>query len=77
MNILKKVTSLATLLLLGLTVCAQQAAGQVNEDTDFMNSNGKIYVVVAVIVVIMIALFLYLFSLDKKISKMEKDQHQQ
>jgi protein-S-isoprenylcysteine O-methyltransferase Ste14 len=40
---------------------------------DLMRSNGKIYVVVAVCVTILIGLFLYILSVDRKISKIEKD----
>jgi CcmD family protein len=43
------------------------------EPTDFMNSNGKIYVVMAVVIIIVLGLFLYLVNLDKKIKKLEKD----
>ncbi|WP_394803147.1 CcmD family protein [Membranihabitans marinus] len=39
---------------------------------DFMHSMGKMYVVVAVILVILLGLFYYLYSLEKKISKLEK-----
>jgi CcmD family protein len=42
------------------------------ESTDFMRSNGKIYVVMAVVVVILLGLFFYVYSLDRKISKLEK-----
>jgi hypothetical protein len=38
-----------------------------------MRSNGKIYVVVAVLLTIMIGLVLYIISVDKKISKLEKE----
>jgi hypothetical protein len=38
-----------------------------------MRSNGKIYVVVAVMLTILIGLILYLISLDRKISKLEKE----
>lgn len=41
------------------------------EDTDFMRSMGKMYVVVAVIVAIFIGIVIYLISLDRKISKLE------
>ncbi|AYD49397.1 CcmD family protein [Arachidicoccus soli] len=41
---------------------------------DFMESNGKIYVVVAVVLVIIIGLFLYLFNLDRKLSRLEKEE---
>jgi CcmD family protein len=39
-----------------------------------MRSNGKIYVVVAVLSMVLIGLFIYLFSLDRKISKLEKEK---
>lgn len=51
---------------------AQQQTDSTNAPTDFMNSNGKIYVVVAVVLVILIGLFIYLINLDNKISKLEK-----
>lgn len=38
-----------------------------------MRANGKIYVVVAVVVTILLGLILYLISLDKKISRLEKE----
>ena len=41
------------------------------EPTDFMNSNGKIYVVMAVVVIIVLGLFLYLINLDRKMKKLE------
>jgi hypothetical protein len=40
---------------------------------DLMRSNGKIYVVVAVCLTILIGLFIYVFLVDRKISKIEKD----
>ncbi len=60
-----------------LYVSAQDKAGGITrseEPTDFMRSNGKIYVVVAVIVIILIGLFLYLYNLDKKITALEKTE---
>ncbi|QEC54253.1 CcmD family protein [Anseongella ginsenosidimutans] len=42
------------------------------EMADALRQSGKIYVVVAVIAVIFAGLAIYLFSLDKKISKIEK-----
>jgi CcmD family protein len=41
---------------------------------DVMRSNGKIYIVVAVCLTILIGLFLYVFSVDRKIAKIEKEQ---
>jgi CcmD family protein len=43
------------------------------EMADTMRSNGRIYVVVAVVLLILIGLFLYLLRLDRKISKLEKE----
>lgn len=42
------------------------------EMADALRQSGKIYVVVAVIAVIFAGLAIYLFTLDKKISKIEK-----
>lgn len=38
-----------------------------------MRSNGKIYVVVAVLITILFGILLYVVSLDRKISKLEKE----
>lgn len=43
------------------------------EMADLMRSNGKIYIVVAVCLTILIGLFLYVWSVDKKVSKLEKE----
>ncbi|HEX5653329.1 MAG TPA: hypothetical protein VFX58_09655 [Chitinophagaceae bacterium] len=43
------------------------------EMADQMRSNGRIYVVVAVMLTILIGLVLYLVRLDRKISKLEKE----
>ncbi len=52
-----------------LSVYAQDAAA--NANTDVMRSNGKIYVVMAVVATIVTGLFIYVYSIDKKISKLE------
>ena len=60
--------------LLLLTVINQaQTDGNKVEMADTMRSNGRIYVVVAVVVVILIGLVLYLVRLDKKITRLEKE----
>ena len=47
---------------------------QPKEDTlELMRSNGKIYVVVASCFIIVAGLFLYAFLIDRKISKLEKE----
>lgn len=75
MNILRKALALALTFGMTSALFAQTTGTAASED--FMNSNGKIYVVVAVIVVIVIALFAYLFYLDRKIARMEKEHDQQ
>lgn len=46
------------------------------EMADGLRSSGKIYVVVAVIVTLFAGLVLYIISLDRKISKLEKESDQ-
>ena len=43
------------------------------EMADTMRANGKIYVVVGIIIIILVGLIVYLFTIDKKISKLEKE----
>ncbi len=47
-------------------------AGNV-EMAEGMMSNGKIYVVVAVVLIILAGLLLYVVSLDRKVTKLEKE----
>jgi hypothetical protein len=61
------------ILLLSLLTTVSFAQDNKTEMADLMRSNGRIYVVVAVVVIILMGLILYLFRLDKKISKLEKD----
>lgn len=60
------------ILFLSFCLAAFAQQGEKVEMADAMRSNGKIYVVVAVVVAILIGLFIYLFSLDRKISRIEK-----
>lgn len=70
---MNKLIKIALVLMMGVSTLALHAQSAVaTEPSDFMRSNGKIYVVVAVVVTILLGLFLYLFLLDKKISKLEK-----
>lgn len=57
-----------------LTVLSFQTAlaqTQQPEMADVMRANGKIYVVVAIIVIVLIGLVAYLFTLDRKITRLE------
>ena len=44
------------------------------EMADVMRSNGKIYIVVAVCLTILVGLFFYVWTIDRKISRLEKEQ---
>ncbi len=62
------------LIVLFTLVCFVAAKAQdvaSNANTDVMRSNGKIYVVMAVVATIVTGLFVYVYSIDKKISKLE------
>ncbi len=48
------------------------AQGKV-EMADWMRSSGRIYVVVAVMVTILAGLVIYIIRIDRKISKLEKE----
>ena len=61
-----------TLTLLSIFTFLISNAQESIEMADQMRSEGKIYVVVAVLVVILIGLFIYLFTIDKKVSQLEK-----
>ena len=43
------------------------------EMADKLRSDGKIYVVVTCIVIILVGLLAYLFSIDKRLKKIEKE----
>ena len=69
---MNKVNRPICVMLLTIIGIASQAQTANPDPADFMQSNGKIYVVVAVVLTILLGLFLYVFNLDRKISKMEK-----
>lgn len=69
MHKFRKLVCFLAVVLSAVTVQAQSASV---EGEDFMRSNGKIYVVVAVVLTIVIGLLAYVYSLDRKISKLEK-----
>jgi CcmD family protein len=55
-----------------LTAFAQQNAPV--EMADTFRSSGKIYVVIAIIAIIFTGLAFYLFSIDRRLKKLEKDK---
>jgi undecaprenyl pyrophosphate phosphatase UppP len=62
-----------TIIVLFFANIVHAQAGQEVQMADGMRSNGKIYIVVAVCLTILVGLFFYVYSLDRKISKMEKE----
>jgi CcmD family protein len=38
-----------------------------------MLSNGKIFVVVVILAIILVGIFIYLFTIDRKVTKLEKE----
>lgn len=71
MNEVKKI--IASLFSFFLIIAANAQVATTNSDV--MRSNGKIYVVVAVVVTILIGLLTYLISLDRKLSRLEKESN--
>jgi hypothetical protein len=68
---MKQLILFLSFLLLNVYVFAQ---GNGVEMADTMRSNGKIYVVVAVILTIFAGIIIYLVRLDRKISRLERDE---
>lgn len=69
---MKKLTSLLLLLLSYTAVFAQADTGI--EMDDALRANGKIYVVIAIICIIFAGLAIYLFTIDRRLKKIEKEK---
>lgn len=69
MNYLIKSGLVMFFLLLCTIINAQEDTGM----ADTMRSNGRIYVVVAVMLTILAGLIIYLVRVDRKVSKLEKE----
>lgn len=68
---MKKIFSLILLLVTFTTAFAQTA--EKVEMADVLRSSGKIYVVILTIVIVFIGLAIYLFSIDRRLKKIEKE----
>ena len=71
MNKLKKLTLSFVFAFVLIVANAQAAANDANSN-DLMRSNGRIFLVMTIVVFIVLGLLLYVYSLDRKISKLEK-----
>lgn len=59
--------------MLFLSIQTASAQSQQPEMADVMRSNGKIYVVVTIIVIVLVGLIAYLITLDRKITRLERE----
>jgi len=75
MKYIKKIIASITFLLISVSIYAQPAAESSSLDETVMSS-GKMYVVIAVLTIILIGIFIYLFSIDRKLTKLEKKANQ-
>lgn len=66
---MKKILRIISFLLLPVFSYAQEPV----EMADGMRADGKIYVVIAVLLIIFTGIVIYLVTLDRKISKVEKE----
>jgi len=72
---MKKILTSLFFILFSIIVIAQSSPkDEAPHMADVMRANGKIYVVVAVVVTILVGLFIYLVSVDRKVTKLER-QH--
>jgi CcmD family protein len=69
---MKRLVSLIMMMLCFVAVKAQN--GQDVEMADAMRSEGKIYVVIGTIVIVFTGLAIYLFSIDRRLKKIEKEK---
>ena len=67
---MKRLLILLCLALINVAAFAQQPNNVDMADT--MRSSGKIYVVIATISIIFVGLAIYLFSIDRRLKKIEK-----
>ena len=70
---MKKLTTTIVFAFLTALAMAQSAVNTKPDNTDFMRADGKIMVVVSVILIIMAGFFAYLISVDRKLTKLEKE----
>ena len=65
--------SILFVLLLSYITCLAQQSTEVEMAVD-MRSSGKIYVVIGTIIIIFVGLAIYLFSMDRRLRKIEKEK---
>jgi CcmD family protein len=68
---MKRLSALLLLLFGYISAFAQSDHAEMD---DILRSSGKIYVVVVVLAIIFIGLAIYLFSIDRRLKKIEKEK---
>lgn len=68
---MKKITLTLALLIFTMQLFAQEQGGTLSDD---IYASGKIYVVVACVVLILFGLLFFLFTMDRRLKKLEKRQ---
>ncbi len=71
-KLIKKTGFILACCLVNIAAMAQGANSN-DDNTDFMHTSGKIYVVITIAAIIITGLFLYLLSLERKIKKLERE----
>lgn len=71
-----KKTILSLLLVINGLMCSFAQSSTGAEMATGLRSSGKIYVVVVVLTILFVGLAIYLFTIDKKLSRLEKQQNQ-
>ena len=66
---MKRLLNLLVLLALPIITFAQDV-----EMADLLHENGKIYVVVGVIAIIFVGIVVYLITIDRRLTKIEKEE---
>ncbi len=72
---MNKLFACVLLFCLGTFFSIPSFAQEKPEMADVLRSNGKIYVVVAVCLTILVGLFIYTWLIDRKISRIEKEDN--
>ncbi len=70
---MKKIKTTIAFAFLTVLAMAQSVEITKPDKTDFMRADGKIMVVATVILIIMAGFFSYLISVDRKLTKLEKE----
>ncbi|MEI9919595.1 MAG: CcmD family protein [Bacteroidota bacterium] len=65
---MKKLLSILVFIFSSAAAFAQEKP----EMADGLRASGKIYVVVGVILIVLVGLFIYLFSIERKVKKLEQ-----